>query len=142
MAKKDDAKKSPLKTSPGKKKDVEKEKAVELLLKHPEILNNARHYFNHENGKTIIEECVPRGDLKQEDQIMPRNQGDLKDEDLRDLAKYANSIIDDVISSYDSDVAKEDALTKAIWSLGNGKYQGRVNASTYSLILEEMSKKK
>ena len=61
------SKKDNLKVKPGKKKkddekDDIKNKAKALILKHPEVINSARDLFNNENGKTIVEEKVPRGD--------------------------------------------------------------------------------
>jgi len=132
---KKDTKKS---KAPAKKKDDKgdvKNKARSLLMKHPEIAENARALFRNENGKTIVEEIVPRGDMKKKDVIYPRSQGDLKEEDMRGLAVYANSLIDKTLQAYDKAVAHEDALTKAIGSKDDGKYAGKVNANTFDLIL-------
>jgi len=115
-----------------KVKDDLKAKANNLLLKHPEILNNARHLFRNENGTTIIQEVVPRGDAKPSDIQV---QGDLQDMDLRGLAVYAKALLNDNLLKYDKKVAFEDALWSAIKTKDNGKYQGKVNASTFDLIL-------
>lgn len=147
MAKdKKDEKDSPMKVKPGKKilkdkKDL-KQRAKDLLMEHPEILYNARDLFRNENGKTIPEERVPRGDVDQKNEICPRNQGDLTEEDLRSLAKRASSIVDEILLKYDPDVAYQDALQRAIHSSEDGKYQNRVNANTFSLILKAMKKPK
>ena len=140
---KDDKKKPELKVSPGEKdkKDDEKTKAKQLLSKHPEIMYNARNLFRNENGTTIVEESVPRGDPKKEDVIMPRTQGDLTDTDLREMAVFASSLVDDTLRQYDQKVAYEDALQRAIGSKDGGKYAGKVNASTFSLIMDTMGKK-
>jgi hypothetical protein len=139
---KDEEKKSVKKVSPGDKKDDVKSKAKQLLSKHPEIMYNARNLFNNENGKTIIEERVPRGDAKTEDVIMPRTQGDLTDADLREMAVFASSLVDATLKEYDQTVAYEDALQRAIGSKDGGKYAGKVNASTFALIMGEMGKGK
>lgn len=138
---KDDKKKSDLKVSPGDKKGDEKAKAKQLLAKHPEIMYNARNLFHNENGSTIIEESVPRGDSKKEDVIMPRTQGDLTDADLREMAVFASSLVDDTLRQYDQKVAYEDALQRAIGAKDGGKYAGKVNASTFALIMDSMGKK-
>lgn len=114
------------------KKDDLKAKATNLLLKHPEILNNARHLFRNENGTTIVQEVVPRGDAKPNDIQV---QGDLQDMDLRGLAVHAKALLNDNLLKYDKKVALEDALWNAIKTKDNGKYQGKVNASTFDLIL-------
>jgi hypothetical protein len=140
---KDDKKKPELKVSPGEKdkKGDEKARAKQLLSKHPEIMYNARNLFRNENGTTIVEESVPRGDPKKEDVIMPRTQGDLTDTDLREMAVFASSLVDDTLRQYDQKVAYEDALQRAIGSKDGGKYAGKVNASTFSLIMDTMGKK-
>jgi len=114
------------------KKDDLKAMANNLLLKHPEILNNARHLFRNENGTTIVQEVVPRGDAKPSDIQV---QGDIQDMDLRGLAVYAKALLNDKLLKYDKRVAYEDALWSAIKTKDNGKYQGKVNASTFDLIL-------
>jgi hypothetical protein len=114
-----------------KKEDL-KAKANNLLLKHPEIVNNARHLFRNENGTTIVQELVPRGDAKPSDIQV---QGDIQDMDLRGLAIHAKSLLNDHLLRYDKKVAFEDALWNAIKTKDNGKYQGKVNASTFDLIL-------
>jgi hypothetical protein len=134
--------KSDLKVSPGKKDEDVKSKARQMLLKHPEVMYNARNLFHNENGTTIIEERVPRGDAKKEDAIMPRTQGDLTDTDLRELAVFASSLVDETMNQYDQKVAHEDALQRAIGSKDGGKYAGKVNASTFALLLDNMGKSK
>jgi len=117
-----------------------KDQAKMIIMNHPEILYDAKNLFNHENGKTIIEEIVPRGDIKIEDQIYPRNNYDLKEEDIRGLAVYASMIVNDDLMKYDQRTAYEDALTMAIGWKDDGKYAGKVNANTYLLILDNIGK--
>ena len=139
---KEEKKKSELKVSPGDKKDDSRVKAKQLLSKHPEIMYNARNLFRNENGKTIVEESVPRGDPKKEEVIMPRTQDDLTDSDLREMAVFASSLVDDTLRQYDQKVAYEDALQRAIGAKDGGKYAGKVNASTFVLIMDQMGKNK
>lgn len=123
-----------------KKREVKPaEKKLEGVLEgHPGVRNNARGYFRNENGKTIVQERVPRGDLPQDAVIMPRTEADLTDEDIRGIAKEAKGLIDPVIEKYDGDAAMQDALSKAIWTMGGGMYQNRVGANTQALILDVM----
>lgn len=143
--KKDQKDKTP-KVTPSKKKDKGqndiRSKARSLIMKHPEVTQNARGLFRNENGKTIVEEIVPRDDVKVKESITPRNQYDLTNDDLRSISVHASSLVDDGISKYDPDLAKEEALAMAIRSMEDGKYDGRVNASTFQLILDNMGKVK
>lgn len=110
----------------------------ELLNDHPEVTRNAQDYFNHENGETIIQDRVPRGDANPYSSPMPMNQGDLTNEDLRGLAVYAKDILDPVLHRYDEATAARDALTRTIHEKDGGKYSGRLNASTFDLVLGYM----
>lgn len=123
-----------------KKKEVKPaEKKLEGILEaHPDVRANARGYFRNENGKTIVQERVPRGDLPQDDVIMPRTEADLTDEDIQKIAKEAKSRIDPLLEKYDSDAAMQDAMMKAVWSMDDGMYQNRIGASTQTLILDVM----
>jgi hypothetical protein len=116
-------------------KPAEKKMVQNLLLKHPEVVNNARHLFRNENGRTIVEDRVPRGDADRKTVGQPFCNGDLTDTDLRDLAKYATEIIDEGILRYDEKIAHEDALHRAIDQKDGGKYAGKVNSVTYGLLL-------
>lgn len=129
------------KLSPGSKSSENKvkEQANRLLLNHPEALYNARGLFHNENGKTIIEEKVLRGDLTGETEV-PGNQYDLREKDLEGIVKYARGLIDEVINGYDQRVACEDALTRAVAEMDEGRYANKVNASTYNLMLSKLLK--
>lgn len=129
---------------PGEKKDVPgqlfnmqdlKQKGQTLIMNHPELVNNARGLFRNENGRTIVQERVPRGDIGLS---KPLSHSDLKDDDLRGLAVFATTLIDPDLARYDSKTAQEDALTKAIDKKDDGKYAGIINANSYALILENM----
>lgn len=122
-----------------KKKDVSS-MAKSMLQNHPEVLYGAKPYFRNENGQQVVQDIVPRGDLKTEDVIMPRKRGDLTEEDLKGLAVYATMIINEILSKYDPNVANEDALTMAIQYKDSGKYANKVDAPTYALILGNMKK--
>jgi len=122
------------------KKEVKpaKKKVKSVLESHPQVEHGARGLFRNENGRTIVQERVPRGDLPQDDVIMPRTEGDLTDDDISIIVKEAKSLIDPMLEKYDGDVAMEDALSKALYSMGGGKYQGRVGANSQKLILDQM----
>lgn len=125
-----------------KKKDSKKtkDKAKQFLMSHPEILYNARDYFRNKNWIQVVEDIVPRGDLKKEEEIYPRNQGDLKEDDLRGLAVYASMLLNKDLMDLDPKTAMEDALTMAIGWKDEGKYAGKVNANTFKTILNHMGK--
>ena len=113
-------------------------KALKLLKNHPQVTNNSRGLFRNENGKTIVEEIVHRGDARTQESIMPRNQGDLTDDDLRSLSVHASTMVNKEIAKYDPVLASEEALSMAIRTKDGGKYDGKVNASTFQLILDDM----
>jgi hypothetical protein len=115
-------------------KDI-KDKAKNLLLKHPELINNAKNLFRNENGTTIVEEAVVRGDKGPSD---IRTQYDVSAEDINKIAKEAKSNLDETLLKYDPVVAREDALNKTIWSKDEGKFAAKINASTFALILDAM----
>lgn len=129
-----------LKVKPGDKNNSVREKAKGLLRNHPEIMFSARDLFHNENGKTVIEAKVPRGDLSIEESIMPRTQYDLTDNDLQALTKHAKKIVDPVLKEYDERVAMDDALTRAIATLDDGKYASKVNANTFSVLMDQLVK--
>jgi len=121
-------------------KPVDKEvldKAKNLLMKHPEITNNAKSLFRNQNGTTIVEAFVVRGDKGPSD---IQTQYDVSSKDLEDIAKEASKNIDETLLKYDLIVACEDALTKVIWSKGEGKFASKINANTFALLLEAMEK--
>jgi hypothetical protein len=122
------------------KKEVKpaEKKLGDVLDKHPTVQNNARDLFRNQNGTTIVQERVPRGDLPQDEVIMPRNEFDLTEDDLKGLAEHAKKMIDPVLAKYDEDVALEDALSKAVWSKDGSKYQSRLSACTQKLVLDIM----
>jgi len=139
MSKNEDTKN--LKVKPGdKEKDSARKNAKGFLKNHPEILFSSRDLFHNKNGQTVIESVVPRGDLNTEASIMPRTQYDLKEADFQAISKHASKLIDPVIKEYDGRIAMEDALTKAIATLNDGKYANKINASTYNLLLDNMGK--
>lgn len=115
-------------------------KVGDILERHPDVENSARGLFRNENGRTIVQERAPRGDLPQDDVIMPRNEFDLTAEDLEKVAAKARGMIDPLIAKYDEETAMEDALSRAIWSVDGSKYQGRMSANTQALVLDLMHK--
>lgn len=125
-------------TKKNQKSRPKQKKEKELLNEHPEVTRNAQDYFNHENGETIIQDRVPRGDANPYSSPMPMNQGDISNDDLRGLAVYAKDIIDPVLYRYDEKTAARDALTRAVYEKDGGKYSGRLNANTFNLVLGYM----
>lgn len=131
-----------IETSGMRDKAALKDKARSLLMKNPEIMRNARAYFRNENGKTIPEETVPRGDLSTENVIYPRNMDDLTEDDLQGIAVFANSIMDEGLVRYDRKTAVEDALHRAIATKDEGRYAGKINSNIFSVLAEHLEKSK
>jgi hypothetical protein len=125
-------------TKKNQKSRPKQKKEKELLNEHPEVTRNAQDYFNHENGETIIQDRVPRGDADPYSSPMPMNQGDLSNDDLRGLAVYAKDIMDPVLYRYDEKTAARDALTRAIHEKDGGIYSSRLNTNTFDLVLGYM----
>lgn len=125
-----------------KKEKVKEPQKRSLLEEHPRTQRSAESYFNHENGKTIIEDRVPRGDPNPYTDFSPSTPDAVTDEDLRSLVAYASEIIDEGIYRYDPDTAYRNALDHAIHDKDGGKYAGLVNANTYGVLLKEIHQKK
>lgn len=111
------------------------EKAKSLLVNHPEYLHNAKALFHNKNGETVIEDRVERGD-KGPNRIM--NQYDIDSNDLEALVDDSLKNIDSTILDYDEDAAIEDALNRSIYSMEDGRYAGKINSSTFSMLAVEV----
>lgn len=123
-----------------KDKTTKKPEDTSLLERHPRTQLNAKSYFNHENGKTIIEDRVPRGDPNPYTEFSPHTADAVTNDDLKSLIVYASEIVDGGIYRYDPDTAYRDALDHAIHDKDGGRYAGKVSADTYGLLLSELHK--
>jgi len=103
------------------------------ISQFPEVRNNAYKYFNYDNR--VVDERVERFDSK------PMYQGpnDFCDGDYADLVRHAKTIIDPILAKYSKEVAEEDALHQAIHSYDRGRFDGKVNAGRYEVLLKSMS---
>jgi hypothetical protein len=104
------------------------------VLSRPEVTNNGYSYFNYD--KRVIEERVPRGDVK----IPYYTAKDISDMDYEELIRNAFSRMSPILMKYSKNVAFEDALSTAIRDHRNGFYDGKINANMYNVLLEAMAK--
>lgn len=99
------------------------------LQNHPEAANSGNRYFNY--GNRIPQEVVPRFDLK----IPYQGPYDISESDLIGLAVYASTLLNKDLLRYNPVVASQDALNMAIRDKDNGRFDGKLNASTYGMVL-------
>lgn len=112
-------------------------KKAKILDEHPEVKDNAADYFTFEKTP-IIEETVNRGDVRQ----MGPKAYDITDDDIKDLAKFAiDANVDKNLLEANRTAAIESAVSMAIGSYDNGRWQGRVNSKTSDLIIGEAEKR-
>lgn len=94
---------------------------------------NALHYFNQDS--MVLDTNVIFEDEEKEPYLW---EPVLSGNDIEVLAKHANELIDEEMETYHKLAAYESAIELAIRSFANGKYDGKVNACNYRLILEKM----
>ena len=104
--------------------------AQNYIARFPESTNNAYKYFNYDHR--VVEERVDRGDV----QSTYKGPEALTNEDYDSIVVCAKQIIDPVLFKYSPKVAYEDALHLAIRHLGKGRYDGKINASKYNVLLD------
>jgi hypothetical protein len=95
----------------------------------PEVKNNAYKYFNYD--RRVVEERVPRFDEKAP--YVGANQ--FSDGDYEELVSFAHTKLDQNLAKYSMNVACDDALNLAVRSFRNGRFDGKVNAGRYSVLL-------
>lgn len=95
----------------------------------PEVRHNAYKYFNYDNR--VVNERVERFDQKRPYQ----GPDDFSNADYDQLVKYAKTLIDPILAKYDIKVACDDALNLAVRSYDRGRFDGKVNASRYEVLL-------
>jgi len=103
-----------------------------FLSQFPETTRNAYPYFNYDHR--VVNERVNRGDVPSQ----YKGPDQFTDADYHSLVTYARSRIDPILAKYSARVAAEDALNIAIRSFGNGQFDGKVNASKFSVLMEAM----
>jgi hypothetical protein len=113
---------------------AKKDKGV--LQDHPEVKDNAADMFFYEK-QPVIEEAVNRGDSRQPGV----NPYDITDDDLEALAKFAVKQIDKNLLMSSEQEAINDAVSMAIGSMDDGRWQGRVSSKTSDLIVGLVDKK-
>ena len=98
----------------------------------PEVQHNAYGYFNYDNR--VVEESVNRGDPK----IPYYTAKDFTNEAYNLLVTSAMSMINPILANYSPRVACEDALNMAIRSVGNGFFDGKINANAFNVLIGSM----
>lgn len=111
-------------------------KKTNILEKHPEVDNNAQDYFFYEK-EPVIEEVVNRGDSREKE---PKAY-DITDKDMDGLAKFALSCLDKNLLEDNRVAAIDSAISLAIGSMDEGRWQGKVSGTTSGLIAELVDKK-
>ena len=99
----------------------------------PEVRHNAYKYFNYDNR--VVDESVERGDYQRPYQ----NPDDFSNADYEQLVKHAKTPINPILVKYSKRVACEDALSLAIRSYDRGRFDGKVNAGRFEVLLRGMA---
>lgn len=98
----------------------------------PEVRHNAYKYFNYDNR--VVNERVERGDCQRPWQ----DPDDFSNAEYDQLVKYAKTLINPILAKYSSLVACEDALSLAIRSYDRGRFDGKVNAGRFGVLMGAM----
>ena len=106
------------------------------LLNHPAAGNTTADIFTYQKTP-VIEESVNRNDP----QIPLLVAGDITAEDIDFLSNEALRNIDKHSLEFDRDSAVAEAVSMAISSADEGKWQSKVDSSTADIIVDEVNKK-
>lgn len=102
------------------------------IARLPEVQRNAYKYFNYDNR--VVDERVNRHDAKRPYQ----GPDDFTDADYDTLVKYAQTLINPVLSRYSPKCACEDALNIAIRHFNKGLFDGKINANKFNVLLSSL----
>lgn len=105
------------------------------LAEHPEVQNQTADLFYYQKTP-VIEEVVNRGDARS---YTPKAY-EITPEDMEKLVNSAVKDVDRFLLKEERDWALADALSKAIGSMDDGKWQGKVSSSTSKILLEMLDK--
>lgn len=106
-----------------------------FISQFPETTNNAYKYFNYDHR--VVNE---RAETRFDHQAQYKGPEDLTDQDYSTIVSYAKSLVNPILAKYSPHVACEDALHLAIRSYDRGIYDGKINASKYSVLLNAMER--
>src|SRR5271154_1089402 len=70
-----------------------------------------------------------------------KNPSGVNQDDLLLLAKHASEIVDKDLMDYNTLSAKHSAVEMSIKTLGNGKFDGKINADNFYKIVNLMNSK-
>lgn len=99
------------------------------LDQHPEVTNNAQDYFFYEK-QPVIEEVVNRGDSREKE---PKAY-DITDKDMQALAKFALQNVDKDLLEDNRVAAVNSAVSMAVGTMDEGKWQSKVSDKTSTLL--------
>lgn len=103
-----------------------------FLAKFPEYTRNAYPYFNYD--KRVVNERVNRNDAPS----TYKGPDEFNDNDYEALVMYAKTLINPMLQKYSAKAAAEDALNIAVRSYANGRFDGKVNANKFEVLVKAM----
>lgn len=106
------------------------------LKDHPSVTNNAEGYFSYQTNP-VIEKSVDRGD----DPVETVLAGDITSKDVAELVKAAIPFLDRYLLEDDRDMALAAAVSMAIGTYQEGKWQSKIDSSTSDILIRELDKK-
>lgn len=115
----------------------------------PQIVSIVKEYFDKKarytrvmkspDGKTFMHgDPLPMRSISVESSEEPFYPSSLSESDIELLMKNAKSLLDPWYVDRNKDAAYRKALDEAIWTLDDGKYQGKIDAPTYIVILNDL----
>jgi len=99
----------------------------------PETTHNAYRYFNYD--RRVFNE---RAETRFDAQACYKGPQALTNDDYDTIVKYATTLKNPILVKYDPKLACEDALHIAIKSFNRGIYDGKINASKFSVLINAM----
>jgi len=103
-----------------------------FISKFPETANPGYDYFNYD--RRVYNERVDRGDLPSQ-YVGP---DEFKDADYDELVANAKTLINGTLKNFDAHVAAEDALNMAIRDFQKGRFDGKINANKFQVLIQAM----
>jgi hypothetical protein len=102
----------------------------------PESQHNAYKYFNYDR-RVVEESAVRPGSVLQPIPVY-KGPEDLTDGDFESLVAHAKTLINPVLAKYSQIVACEDALHLAIHDVENGRFDNKIKANRFNVLLKSM----
>ena len=103
-----------------------------FISEFPQTWNNGYRYFNYDNR--VVNERVNRGDS----QVPYQGPDQFTDREYSDLVTYAKSQMNPILAKYSKTVAAEDAMNMAIRSYMSGKFDAKINANKFAVLVNAL----